>query len=181
MNDYNMLVAYEHANTLGPPPRLATELKDPAVRAQFIDFVDNKIIQGTSIFDILEDKKIIRESFLTDVAKKTEPWLKSISDPLARISLTLRLWVGCIEAAKVIRESEMDVKDGRIYEKKISPTDREKYCTEIITPKSQADPIYLAGVQTAPILRKEIRFQKIWSEGLKEDCVLMEYLKPYLN
>ncbi len=91
MNDYNMLVAYEHANTLGPPPRLATELKDPAVRAQFIDFVDNKIIQGTSIFDILEDKKIIRESFLTDVAKKTEPWLESISDPLARISLTLRL------------------------------------------------------------------------------------------
>ena len=29
MNDYNMLIAYDHANTLGPPPRLATELKIP--------------------------------------------------------------------------------------------------------------------------------------------------------
>ena len=33
MNDYNMLIAYDHANTLGPPPRLATESKDPSIRS----------------------------------------------------------------------------------------------------------------------------------------------------
>jgi hypothetical protein len=181
MNDYNMLVAYEHANTLGPPPRLATELKDPTIRAQFLDFVDNKIIKGEPIFDTLEDKRIIRDNFLTDIAKKTEPLLKSIIEPLARINLTLRLWVGCIEAAKVIRETEMDVKDGNAYERRISPEDREKYCAEIITPKSLADPIYLAGVEAAPIFRKVTRHQELYSDGLTDDCVLMKYLKPYLG
>ena len=87
MNDYNMLIAYDHANTLGPPPRLATELKDPSIRAHFLHFVDTNIIKGEPIFDILEDKRIIRDSFLTDIANKTEPLLKSIIEPIARINL----------------------------------------------------------------------------------------------
>ena len=136
MNDYNMLIAYDHANTLGPPPRLATELKDPSIRAHFLHFVDTNIIKGEPIFDILEDKRIIRDSFLTDIANKTEPLLKSIIEPIARINLTLRLWVGCIEAAKIIRETEMDFKDGNVYERKITPKIVEKYCAEIVTPKS---------------------------------------------
>ena len=181
MNDYNMLIAYDHANTLGPPPRLATESKDPSIRAQFLHFVDTSIIKGEPIFDILQDKRIIRDNFLTDISKKTEPLLKSIIEPIARINLTLRLWVGCIEAAKVIRDTEMDFKDGSFYERKISPEDREKYCAEIITPKSLADPIYLAGVEGAPIFRKVIRNQEICSDGLTDDCVLMKYVKPYLG
>ena len=181
MNDYNMLIAYDHANTLGPPPRLATELKNPSIRAHFLHFVDTNIIKGDPIFDILEDKRIIRDSFLTDIANKTEPLLKSIIEPIARINLTLRLWVGCIEAAKIIRETEMDFKDENVYEKKITPEDREKYCAEIVTPKSLADPIYLAGAEGAPIFRKVIRHQEICSDGLTDDCVLMKYLKPYLG
>jgi hypothetical protein len=179
MIDYNMLVAYEHAITLGPPPRLATELKHPTTRAYFLEFVEDDIVKGKPIFDTLENKRIIRDNLLTDIAKKTEPLLKSIFEPVARINLTLRLWVGCIEATKVIQENEMDVKDGIAYERKISPKDRKKYCAEIITPKSLADAIYLAGVESAPIVRKVIRHQEIYSDGLTDDCVLMKFLELY--
>jgi hypothetical protein len=79
----------------------------------------------------------------------------------------LRLWAGCLDAAKYLRDKYANRgSDGTVIEEIILLT---------IDPKALLDSTYYTGIEAAPVLRK-IRNQQIFSDGVPSDPPAMKHL-----
>lgn len=175
--DPNMSIAYEFSNLLGPIDSLPESLKEMDVkRAKYLDFVDKKMIAGSKLWELNNEQQI--ESFLAKVDKESIQWIYDVADHRQRINITLRLWAGCVAAAKLLGKRYVrGWGDLDIIEDEITPNMREKDFKQSIDPKALSDPIYYAGVEAAPILQR-LRNEPIFMDGVPSESPVMNFLDP---
>jgi hypothetical protein len=174
MVDPNMDIIYGWAEELGPLPEVPPSIKEPMDIAKFVDFIDKNIFASSKFweFGVTEKKR-----FLTKIAQKTDNYLWDIKDGNQRINITLRLWASCLSAAKTMRRTYVTVKpDSSLYEELYTAQMREKTFKNHIDPLANKDGIYRLGVEAAPFFVKEVRGQKIFSDGIPSNSVVMKYM-----
>lgn len=162
MPDVNMALARELAEALGPAPPLPASLEDIAARARFLDSVDGPLVYGTSP----EECALYIARRLKEIAASSGQYMPDIADAPVRINITLRLWAGCLSAAKTIAAETMDGPN--------SPETRGLLFSKVIDPTAAMDPIYRAGVEAAPSF-KRIRKQEFSLEGVPAESPVRRY------
>jgi hypothetical protein len=171
--DPNMSIAYEWSKLLRPINSIPESLKDVIKRAKYLDFVDKKMIEGSMLWEL--NKQQI-ESFLSNMDKESIPWIYDIADGKQRINITLRLWAGYFDAAKILQDKYVSrSNDGTISEKIITPVMRVNALEESINPNASLDVVYYAGVEAASIV-KRLRKQPIFTDGIPSDSPVMNFL-----
>jgi hypothetical protein len=173
--DPNMSIAYECAQLMGTIDSLPESLKEMVVkRVKYLDFVDKNMISGLRLWEFNNQQQI--ESFLANIDEKSIPWIYDIVDSRKRINITLRLWAGGLDAAKSLRKVYVSVRSYEsVSEEAITPDMPTTAFRESIDPKALSDPVYYAGVEAAPILKK-LRNEKIYTDGIPADSPVMNYL-----
>jgi hypothetical protein len=91
--------------------------------------------------------------------------LADVANAFERVGITLRLWAGCMDAAKAIA---LETRDG--------PTTPEMRSEAFfqIDRIADTDPIYAAGVEAAPAL-KRLRQQEFLLEGAPSDSAVRRH------
>jgi hypothetical protein len=174
MVDDNMAIIYSWAEELGPAPPVPRSLKEPSSVAKFADFIDKNIF-AHSEFSNFGASKI--QNFLGNIAGMTKGHLSDIKDDNQRTNITLRIWASCLSAAKTMRKTHVvGNPDGSLHEEPYTPQMRETTFQEIIEPLAQKDEIYRIGVEAAPLFIKEVRRQKIFTEGVPVNSVVMKHM-----
>lgn len=80
------------------PLELPAPLAKVSRRAQFIDAIDGPLlVDGAGVWQWADMATRLR-----DIAETSLPVMPDVSDPFDRIAIALRLWAGCLSAAKVI-------------------------------------------------------------------------------
>jgi hypothetical protein len=174
MADPNPDIVYSWAEQLGPPPAIPSSIKEPMDIAEFVDFVDKNIFANSEFwkFSVTE-----RQKFLADMAERTKNRLSDIKDSSQRANITLRLWASCLSAAKTMRKTYVAVNpDGSLREECYTPQKRQDTFKNAIDPIANKDELYRLGVEAAPIFIKEIRGQKIFSEGVPPDSAVTKHM-----
>jgi hypothetical protein len=97
-------------------------------------------------------------TFLDRAASESCSYITDISHMKIRVNIALRHWVGCIEAAKMIRLTSVigskDYSSVKVtYENYLTPDDRYRESIRVDFLASQ-DSIYLAGVEATPEFKK---------------------------
>jgi hypothetical protein len=149
MPDTNMNTAYSWATDLADLSHLKMTL-DIDQRIEMILEIDEEVghyskydLSGSDSFENFSET--IKEIFLNridDIVRHYNPGEKNEE---YRKSIGLRLWSGCISAAKMIA---LDTRDGPN-----TPNIRTKIF-QILDRIAGQDPIYRAGVESAPLLEK---------------------------
>jgi hypothetical protein len=173
--DPNTAIAYECAQVMGSTDSLPESLKEMVLkRVKYLDFVDKKMIAGSRLWEFNNEQQI--ESFLANMDEKSIAWIYDIADGRQRINITLRLWAGGLDAAKTLRKTYVSVRnDGSVSEEAITSDMRTMAFKDSIDPKALSDPIYYAGVEAAPIL-KRLRNEEIFTDGIPTESPVMNYL-----
>jgi hypothetical protein len=149
-------------------------LEDPLKRAQFVHFLDANITVGSEFWEYDKEKK---QHFLQKMKEESKTYLPDVEDDNARINIALRLWAGCITAAKTLREKYVFVDvDGTKKEDYYTPLMRENSFRDDVDPLSKGDMLYCAGVEVAPILIKNVRDQPLFVEGVPPNSKVKQEL-----
>lgn len=162
MPDLNMEAAWHLANGLGAVRELPESLNDSEIRARFVDAIDAPLIQGNSNGEAFK----YLGARLVSIARKSSEYIPEISGSLLRVNIALRLWSGCLSAAKTIA---LETRDGEN-----TPEGRRKLFESAIDPRAASDPIYRAGVEAAPLF-KQLRQEEISFEGVPENSPVCKF------
>ena len=171
MTDSNMLYAYIWACRLSQE-MLPTSLEDVEIRAILIDKIDFPITGEGNTANILleymsEDEREIR---LRKALQIADSFLVEQIPEIQKKNVILRLWSGCLDAARSI-STETD--DGIT-----SPDSRKAHFFQIDI-FAKWDSIYSAGVQTAPALKK-LRKQYYSFDGVPNDSPVRTFPNEFL-
>jgi hypothetical protein len=168
MGDPNPLMAYALAAALAPAPSLPPSLADIEQRAGLAMAVDRPFageVFGGELIPLLVG--VAREigisiAVITDTSASYMP---DVSAPLERLHITLRLWAGCISAAKTIAHltrSGPNSAEGRAQ------------AFASIESLAMADVIFGAGVEAAPTFLRR-RGQDYSFEGVPDNSRVRRY------
>jgi hypothetical protein len=171
MPDSNMLYAYSWACRL-PHDTLPTSLREVEGRAILIDKIDFPITGEGNTANILleympEDERRLRLEKALRIADSFVP------DQLSKISkksVILRLWSGCLDAAKSIATETLDGPT--------SPDSRREHFFQIDI-FARWDSVYRAGVESAPALKK-LRKQYYSFDGVPNDSPVRRFPNEFL-
>jgi hypothetical protein len=171
MPDSNMLYAYFWACRL-PQDSLPTSLKDVEMRAFLLDKIDFLITGEGNTANILleymsEDERQIRLGKALRIANSL---LSDQLSELSKKSVILRLWSGCLDAAKSIATETLDGTT--------SSESRKEHFFQIDI-FARWDSVYYAGVETAPALKK-IRKQYYSFDGVPNDSPVRRFPNEFL-
>jgi len=167
MPDSNMLYAYFWACRLSQEI-LPTSLKDVEMRAILIDKIDFLITGANSLLEYMtEDERQIR---LGKALRIADSYLTDQISEVSKKSVILRLWSGCLDAAKSIATETLDGTT--------SPESRKEHFFQIDI-FARWDSVYRAGVQTAPALKK-IRKQYYSFDGVPNDSPVRRFTNEFL-
>ena len=155
MNDPHTTKALEWANSLGPPPPLPKSLEDPQVRARLIEKINWHFQE--SLLPFLPTEVALDRARRT--AQLAREFLPDVEDTWTVANVVLRLWSGCIAAAKGIAE---ETRGGPQ-----TPEERSRHFTEVLDPISAEDPIHKAGVEAAPLF-KSLRGEPVVFDGVPD-------------
>jgi hypothetical protein len=171
MADSNMLYTYLWACRL-PQETLPTSIKDVEVRAILIDKIDFLITgEGNTANTLLEymseEERQIRLGKCLNVA---DSFLTDKISEISKKSVILRLWSGCLDAAKSIATETLDGTT--------SPERRKEQFFQIDI-FAKWDSIYCAGVETAPALKKILE-QYYSFDGVRDDSPVRKFPNEFL-
>jgi hypothetical protein len=159
-----MALAYQYAEAIGPAPELPGSMMDVERRADFVDAIDRPFA-GENFDNSSEVERSVRASVasISDVSKKHMP---DVADEGIRLNIALRLWAGCISAAKMIAsETKSGTNTAEV---------RTKVFASLLDPTARDDLIYEAGVEAAPSF-KRLRGQPYSFEGVPKDSAVRRY------
>jgi hypothetical protein len=159
--DPNMVLALHFARTLGPTPPLPESLQRVERRAELVHRIDAPLVAHLDLVDVVG--RIATR--VRDIIRVTPEFMPDVEDPIDRLNIALRLWSGCLSAAKTIA-----------YETRSGPNDaalRARIMPEVDT-IARGDPIYAAGVESAPAF-KRLRGQGYSLEGVPENSPVRRY------
>jgi hypothetical protein len=132
--DPNIFLGYELGLRLSGEVA-AGDLNDPIVVARFVDEVDKPLfVDGIGAWDWVRAGQYLQQ--MADAGRRIFP---GIPDP-APLGFALRLWAGCIWAAKIIDRPA------------IPAAERHRYFSQDIDPRARADRVFGAGVEAAAAL-----------------------------
>jgi len=162
-SDPNMDTAIEWANVLGPPPSLPASLGSMERRAKLVDRVDSSLIAGSFLHKLKDEERIQRLNVIVELSRSFLPDVRRIDEIK---NVILRLWAGCMSAAKEIAPS---TKSGPN-----TPARRTMIFSQQIDILCQTDPIYEAGVEAAPSF-KRLRGEVYSFEGVPQNSPVKRY------
>lgn len=168
--DPTMNDIYSLAQQLGSPPKLPDSLKDLQAAVTFLDYIDSEKI-GDLFYSLKPDE------FIVKVGELTREKIPDINDGNTRANIACRLYAGCLDSAKTIRDSYVQWYPGGTKEDRpITPKMREEAWYQLMKPRSKGDALYKFGVELGPALRK-IREQRVYLEGIPSDSIVRRYVK----
>ena len=189
--DLTMTILYQWARECGDIPRLPDSLKlDCMNRCHLVQFVNQQLlkIRTTSIHfpKILMDPDE-RERFIRILEKDGDTVQSILNNGCSdseRKNIALRLWTGCLCAAKECRRTSVAEHnpDGTTKsESQYTPEMRAESFKKIMI-TSREDPMYEAGVEVAPIwelIENAEPDKKMYLDGIPSlnDSPLTKYLK----
>ena len=193
--DPSMELAWQSAEHLGSTPALPAFLlsdtlrKANARRAVFLMEVENAIedeikptrdteiaplIHGGKVTSVPEYQDLIRKyiPLVADrfahnlvIAAITARLLPDIPDPVMRVNVSLRLFAGYLDAAKVIA----DVVRGRKNDAKTRQDEMPS-----VDSRAKKDAIYGAGVQASPFYKRAVLTQEIFKDGIPAGSIVLQ-------
>ena len=150
MPDTNMNTAYSWASDLSDLSHLKMTL-DINQRIQLILEIEMEVdryskydLSGSGLFENFSGT--VKEIFLNRIDDIVRRYIPDERNEKYRKSIGLRLWSGCMSAAKTIA---LDTPDGPN-----TPNIRTKIFQDLDL-KANQDPIYRAGVESAPLFKKK--------------------------
>jgi len=165
--DPNMDTALRWAKELRSIPTLPSSLQDVSQRAKLVRDINTESFAGALLADYYRtlsvDEKV---QCLNEIARGSKTYISDVDDDGVRKNLSLRLWSGCLSAAKIIA---LRTNDGPNTPDKRASSFRDK-----IDPQAQMDPIYRAGVEAAPHFKKLLE-EEYSFEGVPEDSTVRRY------
>jgi hypothetical protein len=172
--DPNLDTAYQWACELLQPQTLPLSLNDVTIRAQLVKeindpfIVGHKATQPLSFLSQLSDKeKAIR---LCNVGEISSRLMSDVSDANIRKNIAIRIWSGCLDAAKNISFRTMDGP--------VTPQIRQ-LSFFIIDHWTSKDLIYGSGIQCAPAFKKLHR-QYYTFNGVPPSSIVRSFPNEYL-
>ena len=171
MADPNMALAYSFAIGLGPSPALPNSLLDVGRRAELVDRIDDVFLVTEAHeygldFGQLGSAMTRLGARLCAIASTTEALIPEVTNVLERLNIVLRLWAGCLDAAKTIA-----------HETRSGPNVPQAragiFC--MIDERAAGDAVYAAGVEAAPAF-KRLRQQGYSLEGVPAQSRVRRYL-----
>jgi hypothetical protein len=183
MSDPNMITAYSWAAGLLFQQELPSSLADMEKRARLVNEINVPLIQGkgTSVpagamLMDLDDNE--RSRCLDDISQISMSYLTEQLDDTVRKNILLRLWTGCIDAAKAIRFNYVvGVRDGQVIEAPIT-IDYRQILFKLIDLLAKTDSIYKAGVEAAPVYQKILKEYYSFN-GVPADSVVRRFPNEY--
>jgi hypothetical protein len=188
MSDPNMISAYSWA--VGLLQALPSSLMDVEKRARLVNEINAPLIKGRKnnnnalasdkmLKDLDDNEKNLR---LDEIAQISMSYFteEEIADNNNRVrkNILLRLWVGCIDAAKAIRFTFVSgIKDGVVIEAPITIEYRQ-ILFKLIDLLSKTDLIYKAGVEAAPAYKKLVKEHYSFN-GVPPDSAVRKYPNEY--
>jgi hypothetical protein len=157
MVDPTMRMARELANEIGPAPQLPASLADPRQRVRLVETIERAL--SGRVDDASEDRwRASLGAVFTHLATDRD-LLPDVEAGPERKSILLRLWSGCIAAAKTIA-----------LETRAGPNDEPLRTAGslLLETNCAGDPIYKAGVEAAAMF-KAGRSQKYSVAGLTDN------------
>jgi hypothetical protein len=134
-------------------------LNDPSAVALFVDEVDKPLfVDGNGAWDWFRAGEYLQH--MAEAGRKVFP---DMPDP-APLGIALRLWAGCIWAAKVIDRPT------------ISGAERHRHFTQDIDPRAHADRAFSAGVEAAVALNALRGSSKPNLDGVPPDSPVRRHL-----
>ena len=166
--DPNMSTALSWAEELGSIPDLPSSLDKVQTRAELVKAINVPLIidlQGRAslLFQISPEDK---ERRFDELGKISLKYIPDISDETTRINITLRLWSGCLSAAKTIAMETLSDKN--------TSGIRQQIFTSMIDPTARSNEIYRAGVESAPALKRSLN-EPISFDGVPENSSVRRF------
>lgn len=151
------------AGELGGLTELPVSLKDARKRAQLVDRIDAPLISDSILAMLSPEEKQRR---LAQVAQIAASYIPEVSDARSRANIALRLWAGCVSAAKMIAQ-----------ETNSGPNTAEMRAKAFVQIDSIArgDNLYQAGEESAPAFKK-LRLQPYFLEGVPRQSPVREFV-----
>jgi hypothetical protein len=147
------------------------EINGPLVRGNN-PLVADKLL----LIDLENNEKDLR---LDDISRISMAFLTEQMDDKVRKNILLRLWTGCIEAAKAIRFTHVGgIKDGILVEAPITHEYHQALFTSLIDLQCRIDAIYRAGVEAAPAYKKLLKEYYSFS-GVPSNSIIRRYSNEY--
>jgi hypothetical protein len=151
--------------------KLVNEINGPLITGK-IHLTDNKMLK-----DLDNDEKQQR---LDEIVQISMPYLTEQFDNNVRKNILLRLWTGCMDAAKAIRFSYVaGVREGVVIEAPITLEYRQALF-RLIHLLAKTDLIYRAGVEAAPAYKKLVKEYYSFN-GVSSDSIIRKYTNGYLK
>jgi len=165
MNDPNMDTALQWADQLGPPCELPLSLLlSVDKRAILVNVINNNLAPAGDLLNMLSNEE--KERRLRVIAGASKEFLPDMVDESARLNLCLRLWSGCLMAAKTIATHTLSGPN--------VPDSRERIFSYKIDRIAANDPTYLAGVEAAAAF-KRLKSEKYSFNGVPRNSPVRRY------
>ena len=154
MVDLNMEIAYSWAQELAQTVSLPQSLENVKIRADLINKLNNRLN-----IDINRDLELGSKTgqlhyldkqqmeLLGDITRLIHRYIDGYNDENKLASIALRLWAGCLSAAKTIAHGTRDGENTVSIRNSIFNS---------IDERCKIDSVYRAGVETAPIWKRQI-------------------------
>jgi hypothetical protein len=189
--DLTMTILYQWAKEFGDIVQLPDSLKlDRMKRCHIVQFVNQQLLNVRTtnvhfpkiILDPTEKDRFIR------ILKENEDTIQSILNDvwndIERGNIVLRLWTGCICAAKECRRTSVSEHnpDGTIKRESPYTPEMRNASFEKIMITSSKDPVYEAGVEAAPVwelIENAVPDKKMYLDGISNlnHSPVTKYLK----
>jgi hypothetical protein len=140
---------------------LPAALEDIEHRAEFIDKINDLLMTGSdSAAQLRSLGKRLR--YLGDASVDAMP---EVSDALDRVAIVLRLWAGCLSAAKTIAEATRSGPNAAEDRARLFPG---------IDATAARDALFRAGVEAAPSFKRRLG-QSYFLDGVPDDSPVRKY------
>lgn len=181
MSDSNMITAYSWAAGLFQQ-ELPSSLIDIQTRAKLVNEINTRLIKGenqsTEVNMLFSLSPAEAGHRLDEIAQISMPYLSEQIDDKLRKNILLRLWTGCMEAAKAIRFTAVaGIRDGAVIEAPIS-VEYRRSIFNLIDLLSKTDLIYGSGVESAPAYEKLVK-EYYSLNGVPLNSIIRKYTNEY--
>jgi hypothetical protein len=186
--DLTMEILYRWAKECGGIPQVPASLRSDGLKtAELIQFVDQevgKMRTRNRDFPTILRRPDEKNEFIQTLGEDTNTAkriLECVSNDASRESICLRVWSGCLDTSKMLRDKyvvERNLDGSTKREEPITAKMREDAFAQIAT--KIHDPIYQASVKTAVVWQLKVighPGKKIYLDGVPKDSVVWEYIK----
>jgi hypothetical protein len=166
MSDPNMETALRWANELGSCPTLPSSLQDVTQRSKLVYKINTPKLVKSLFADFHGNLSIEEKAQCQNtIARLSRAYILDVTDDKVIMNISLRIWSGCLSAAKTIAFQTVDGPN--------TPENRESIFRQIEL-IAQGDPIFRAGVEAAPSFRRLLK-EDYSFEGVPKNSVVRRY------